>query len=143
MTFVEPTRHNVRIVVSREQAMKAMTYARSHDVERGGVYDARSAAINIWSKPWITPELRREFNLAGDLKGVLVTHVDDGSPAAEKRLVPGDVILEVTQEPVASPEDMQKRIEALRKDGRPSALLLVANPQGELRFVALPLKSGG
>ena len=91
----------------------------------------------------ITPELRREFNLAGDLKGVLVTHVDDGSPAAEKRLVPGDVILEVTQEPVASPEDMQKRIEALRKDGRPSALLLVANPQGELRFVALPLKSGG
>ncbi len=91
----------------------------------------------------ITPELRREFNLAGELKGVLVTKVDDGSPAAEKRLVPGDVIVEVTQEPVASPEEMQKRLEALRRDGRPSALLLVANAQGELRFVALPLKSGG
>ena len=104
--------------------------------------EPRPKALGLELAP-ITPELRREFNLAGDLKGVLVTHVDDGSPAAEKRLVPGDVILEVTQEPVASPEDMQKRIEALRKDGRPSALLLVANPQGELRFVALPLKSGG
>jgi hypothetical protein len=50
MTWISPpTRHKVRIVVSREQAMHAMAYARGHDVERGGQYDARSAAINIWS----------------------------------------------------------------------------------------------
>ena len=91
----------------------------------------------------ITPELRRQFNLTGEAKGVVVTNVEDGSPAADKRITAGDVIVEVTQEPVTSPDEVQKRIDALRREGRPSALLLVANPQGELRFVAVPLKSGG
>jgi hypothetical protein len=67
MTFVEPTRHKLRIVVSREQALKAMAYARGHDVERGGVYDARSAAINIWSHSWRTPELRQSSYLVGSI----------------------------------------------------------------------------
>jgi hypothetical protein len=62
-----PTRHKVRIVVSREQAMHAMAYARGHDVERGGQYDARSAAINIWSHSWRTPELRQSSTLVGSI----------------------------------------------------------------------------
>jgi hypothetical protein len=44
-----------------------MTYARGHDVERGGVYDARSAAINIWSRPWDTPEHRQASELVGTI----------------------------------------------------------------------------
>jgi serine protease Do len=32
------------------------------------------------------------------------------------------------------------RIEALKKEGRKSALLLVANAQGEVRFVAVALQ---
>ena len=38
-----------------------------------------------------------------------------------------------------SPEDLQKKIDQLKKDGRKSALFLVANAEGELRFVALSL----
>ena len=47
------------------------------------------------------------------------------------------MIVEVAQEPVANADDVQKRVDALKKDGRKSALLLVANAEGELRFVAL------
>jgi hypothetical protein len=62
-----PTRHQVRFVVTHQQAMKALTYARGHDVERGGMYDARSAAINIWSHSWRTPELRQSSALIGTI----------------------------------------------------------------------------
>ena len=67
MTFAEPTRHKVRYVVSKQQAMQAMAYARAHDVERGGTLDARSAAINVWSCPWDTPKLRQASELVGSI----------------------------------------------------------------------------
>jgi serine protease Do len=41
---------------------------------------------------------------------------------------------------VSSAADVQKRIDQLKKDGRRSALLLIANAEGELRFVALSLQ---
>ncbi|WP_441966886.1 DegQ family serine endoprotease [Microvirga sp. 2MCAF38] len=88
----------------------------------------------------ITDEARRRFNLKDDVKGVVVTRVDPNSNAADKRIQPGEVIVEVGQEPVSSPADVTKRIEALKKENRKSALLLVANAQGEVRFVALPLE---
>jgi serine protease Do len=50
------------------------------------------------------------------------------------------VIVEVAQEAVANTDDFQKRVDALKKDGRKLALLLVANPEGELRFVTLNLQ---
>ncbi len=62
------------------------------------------------------------------------------SPAADKRLAAGDVIVEVSQEQVGNTGDLQKRVDQLKKEGRKSALLLVANAQGELRFVALALQ---
>ena len=45
--------------------------------------------------------------------------------------------MEVNQEPVKDPADVVGKIGALKKDGKKSALLLVANAQGEMRFVAL------
>jgi hypothetical protein len=83
------THHHVKIVLSRQQALKAMAYARGHDVERGGQYDARSAAINIWSHSWTTPELRQASELVGtiylawnsphpDLATITELHVEAG-----------------------------------------------------------------
>jgi serine protease Do len=88
----------------------------------------------------LTDDLRRRYRIKDSVKGVVITGVEAGSAAAEKRLNPGDVIVEVAQEPVSNAEAVQQRIEALRKEGRRSALLLVANPEGELRFVALSLQ---
>jgi serine protease Do len=87
----------------------------------------------------INDETRKRFNLKDNVRGVVVTRVDPNSPAADKRIQPGDVLVEVGQEVVASPADVARRIEQLRKDGRKSALLLVSNAQGEVRFVALSL----
>jgi serine protease Do len=88
----------------------------------------------------LTDELRKRYKLKDTVKGVVITAVDPNSTAAEKRLTAGDVIVEVAQEPVANAEDIQKRVEQMKKDGRKSALFLVANSEGELRFVALSLQ---
>jgi serine protease Do len=88
----------------------------------------------------LTDDLRRRYKIKDNVKGVVITGVDSGSAAAEKRLNPGDVIVEVAQEAVASADAVQKRIDTLKKEGKRSALLLVANAEGEVRFVALSLQ---
>jgi serine protease Do len=88
----------------------------------------------------LTDNLRQRYKIKDQIKGVVITSVDQNSAAAEKRLNAGDVIVEVAQEPIASPDDLQKKVDQLKKDGRKSALFLVANAQGELRFVALGLQ---
>ncbi|WP_051231784.1 DegQ family serine endoprotease [Kaistia adipata] len=87
----------------------------------------------------LTPELRGQFSIAPEVKGVVITQIAAGSAAAEKGITVGEVVVEVSQEPVALPEDVTKRVEALKKDGRRSALFLIANKAGELRFVPLKL----
>jgi len=74
------------------------------------------------------------------VKGVVIVEVDANSPAADKRLNAGDVIVKVTDEEVANAADVQKRIDQLKKDGKKTALLLVANAEGDVRFVALALQ---
>jgi serine protease Do len=88
----------------------------------------------------MTDDLRSRYKIKDSVKGVVITGVDSQSPAADKRLNAGDVIVEVSQEQVANTADLQKRVDQLKKEGRKSALLLVANAEGELRFVALTLQ---
>jgi serine protease Do len=88
----------------------------------------------------LTGDLRKRYKIKDGVKGVVITAVEDGSAAAEKRLAPGEVIVEVAQEAVSSAADVQKRVDQLKKDGRKSALLLIANAEGEVRFVALSLQ---
>jgi serine protease Do len=84
--------------------------------------------------------LRQRYKIKDTVKGVVITGVDSNSAAADKRLSAGDVVVEVAQDVVATPADLQKKVDQLKKDGRKSALFLVANAEGELRFVALSLQ---
>jgi serine protease Do len=87
----------------------------------------------------LSPDVRKKFGIKDSVSGVVVTGIEAGSAAAEKRLQAGDVIVEVAQKQVSTPEDVEKRIDDLKKDGRKSALLLLANKDGDLRFVAVKL----
>jgi serine protease Do len=89
----------------------------------------------------ITPEARERFQLGADQKGVLITGVQQGTPAGDKGLKPGDVIVEVQQEEVQTPTDVQERVEKVRKSNRRSVLMLVQTGEG-LQWVPLSLASG-
>jgi serine protease Do len=88
----------------------------------------------------MSDELRKKYKIKDAVKGVVITGVEANSAAAEKRLNAGDVIVKVTDEEVANAADVQKRIDQLKKDGKKTALLLVANTEGDVRFVALTLQ---
>lgn len=88
----------------------------------------------------MSDELRERFRIAAEVNGVVVAQVDAASAAADRRIQPGDVVVEVGQEPVATPADVAARLDAIRAEGRRSALFLIANAAGEVRFVALSLE---
>ena len=88
----------------------------------------------------LTDALRKKHNIKDKVKGVVITGVDAGSPAAEKQLRPGMVIAEVQQQPVTNAADLQKRIEQLKKDGKKAVVLLVVSPEGDPNFVAIGLQ---
>ncbi len=88
----------------------------------------------------LSKDLRSRYKIKDSVKGVIITNVDGTSDAAEKRLSPGEVIVEVAQEAVSNAGDVKKRVDQLKKDGKKSVLLLVSNSDGELRFVALSVQ---
>ncbi len=90
----------------------------------------------------VDDEMRRQYNLGSSVEGVVITEVTPGSPAAEKGLRAGEVILEVSQERVSSPNDVTERIRQARQAGRRSVLLLVQREQGEQHFVVLGIGQG-
>lgn len=87
----------------------------------------------------VTAEIRKKYNLKDGAEGVVVTGVDADSPAADKQIKAGDRILEINQEAVSRPEDVTRKLKELKDQGRKSALLFVASPQDDKRFVPVPL----
>ncbi|SER52989.1 DegQ family serine endoprotease [Rhizobium sp. NFR03] len=83
---------------------------------------------------------RRSFGIGDDVEGVVITEVAQGSAAAERRITAGDVIVEIGQEAMKTPEDVTARIEELKADGRRNALLMISNKTGELRFVTVRIE---
>ena len=86
----------------------------------------------------ITDELRTKHSLNADQKGVVVTDVAQGGPAADRGLKAGDVIVEVQQEAVSSPADVQEKVDRYRKQNRRTVLMLVQSGDG-LRWIPIPL----
>ena len=87
----------------------------------------------------LTDEIRAKAGLDPKIKGVLVMDIDPASPAADKNIKAGDVIVEAQQEAVGSIEDLNRSIEKVKQAGGKSILLLVEDGKGDTRFVAVPL----
>ena len=86
----------------------------------------------------VTDQLREKYGLSDQAKGVVVTKVAPNSPAAEKQLQAGDVILEVDQKPVTTPQEVTEIVGKLQAQKKRSVLLFVER-QGDPRFAALRL----
>jgi len=84
----------------------------------------------------LTPELRQQFGLGEKTEGVVITEVRPDGSAAEKGLQPGDVIVEVDQEEVATPAEVSTRVAKAKDEGYRVVTLLVYR-QGEFQWVAV------
>jgi len=85
----------------------------------------------------LTATLRKQNNLPEATKGALVTAVTAGSPAQEKGMVAGDVIVEAGGKAVDTAKAVAKSIAAGSASG--SISFKVMNNKGEHRDVTVPL----
>ncbi|MBL8838747.1 MAG: DegQ family serine endoprotease [Alphaproteobacteria bacterium] len=99
--------------------------------------EALGMSLNV-----LTPELRQRFEIGERIRGVLITRVQEGSSAAERGLRAGDVIVEVGQEEVTTPQQVAAKIQQARAQNRRSILVMIER-QGEQRFVGLQVEPAG
>jgi serine protease Do len=102
------------------------------------VPNAPQRALGLSLTP-LTPDLGRAANLPGTAHGVLITAVDPNANAAEQGLQRGDLIVSVNNQPVTTPAQVIAAVDAARKAGRSSVLLLVQRGATPAVFVAISL----
>ena len=143
---------DVIIIRKGKEETHKVTIGRLEDGEKVAVADAGKSAApaqkSVVQKTLglelssLSDDVRKQFKIGSTIKGVVVTGVDPSVAMSDpdKRLTPGDVIVEVQYQAVGTPTDLQKRVDDLKSQGKKIAVLLVSNPDGETRFVALNLQ---
>jgi len=132
---------NVKLGRLEDGEKQASLDNSKNDATKGGAVQSPVQKALGLEFSGMTDELRKKYSIRDSVKsGVVVTSVDPRSSAADKRIQPGEGIVEINQEPVAQPADVAKKLKALKDAGKKSALLLVAGLQGDVHFVALPIE---
>ena len=78
---------------------------------------------------------------AANSQGVAVTDVDPNGIAAAKGLTAGDIILDVSNNPVRTPADVHNAISRAQDSGKRDIVLRVRTRNGGIQFMALPVPS--
>jgi serine protease Do len=149
-----PVGKAVDVIVMRDgkEVTKSVTLGRLEDGEKLAARGDKGSDADAGGGEKITPQkslgmslsplndaARQKYQIKDSVKvGVVVTGVDRESAAAEK-VQPGDVVVEINQEPVVTVDTLSARAKALKEAGKKTALLLVANAGGDVRFVVVPL----
>jgi serine protease Do len=81
----------------------------------------------------LTPEMAESLQL-GRATGVVITNVEQGSPADEAGLQQGDVIVEVDRKPIREVADFRNAVSGAKKGQR---ILFLVRREGTSLFVAL------
>ncbi|MEO8176999.1 MAG: Do family serine endopeptidase [Sphingomicrobium sp.] len=95
-------------------------------------------ALGLSLQP-LTPDLGRAARLPATARGVIVTAVDPSGDAAEQGLQRGDLIMSVNRQTVTTPAQVTAAVDAARKAGRTSVLLLVKRGPGPEAFVGIDI----
>jgi serine protease Do len=85
----------------------------------------------------VTPDIARELHLEPATKGVVIRKVAPDSPAAEAALRPGDIVLEIDHDKVATVDDFVAKAKSAKTSGK-SVLLLVQRGGATIYTVVKP-----
>jgi len=109
--------------------------------DSGAGQQSASASLGL-SLQTLTPQIARQIGLPATVKGVVVAGVDASSDAAAQGLQARDVILSINQRPTPTTAEAAAAVDAARKAGRKSVLLLVQRGNGPPRYVGVEIRAG-
>jgi serine protease Do len=98
------------------------------------------AALGL-SLQTLTPEIARQIGLPATVKGVVVSGVDASSDAAAQGLQARDVIISINQKATPTAAEAVAAVDAARKAGRKSVLLLVQRGNAPPRYVGVEIRA--
>ena len=85
----------------------------------------------------LSPDVMRRLRIPADTQGVLITNVEQGSPAFRAGLLRGDVILQVNRRDVPTPAEASRLLGQVA-DGSTAFLLILRNGQETFVTVRKP-----
>ncbi|MBI4048678.1 MAG: serine protease, partial [Devosia nanyangense] len=89
----------------------------------------------------LSPEVRKQYGIPNDVKGVIITSVTSKSDAEEKGMIPGLVVSEVNQQPIETVADVVEMVSAAKEAGRPAVLFKVTDATMTSRFIAVRVRN--
>lgn len=130
-----PIGKQVTVKVLRDKATKeipvTITELKDEEVaSAAGKVEGEKLGVTVQT---LTPEIAQNLGV-NDVKGVVVTAVEGGSPAEDAGLRRGDIILEVNRHPVEDVDDYRK---ALREGEKGKNVLLLVRRGDNTIFLAL------
>jgi len=99
----------------------------------GGKATPQLALLNDVGLEELNDNHRSRLQLPGDLKGIIVTEIDENSPAGDAGLAQGDVIVQVNLKPVANMAEFNARI----KNFEGNKLMLTVFRRGAIENIVL------
>ncbi len=122
-----------------EKQQRAVMGEENGEVDDTTSLAARDTVLGMNLLP-VTPALTARVRLPQDARGLFVADIDPASEAAKRGIQPGDLILEVGQQPVDSVKALKSGIESARKAKRDHALLTIQRRNVTL-FVPVKVES--
>ena len=133
---------DVEIVRNNKKMKLQVKLGELEQAENGGLLSnnqqstTKSFADLGFSAEQLDADLAAEYGLEADEQAVIVTEVVQGSPAAEKGLAAGDVVVRFGQSRITSLEQLAKGIDDAREAGRSGVLMLIKR-DGQNRFIQI------
>ena len=110
-----------------------------NNIEMNSPAEPQQAEVSGMIVTALTKAWREKLGLKEGLDGIVVSSVDDDSPASKKGIAAGDIIVEAGQKQVKSVAEFNDRVNLAIDSGK-SAILLLLRRDGNQRFLALPIK---
>jgi len=100
--------------------------------------EATKQSLGITLQP-LTKQLRDQLQIGDTVQGVVIAGITPSSDAATNGLQRGDIILQINQKPTTSPAEAAAAVDAARKAGRDTVLMLVQRGKNPPRYIGIKL----
>jgi serine protease Do len=126
---------------TEEELSKQLNQGTPGGTDQGSGSATQGSSLGLSLQP-MSPQIARALNLPAGTAGVVITAIDPSSDAAEKGLQRGDVIVAVQGQRVTTPAQVAAAVDAAKRAGRTSVLLLVKRGSAPEAFIGIDISGG-